>query len=283
MRANGWPPHCWAVRKSGWPDRFQVYPSATHSLTFAPVPPENSIVLSTQQKSGLPGVTPPIGQMATSEKITAYHWLVVIIASCGWLFDCMDQRLFVLCRESASRELLKNSPEALAHLKQYGTYATSWMLLGWAAGGIIFGMLSDKIGRVKTMAITLFFYAGFTGLSGCAHNWSEFIAYRFLMGLGVGGMFGAATTLVAETVPGRLRSWALGSLQILSATGNIIGSLITLRIQPGAINLWGNYSGWRVLFFVGVIPALLTLPILFVLREPEAWKLAKAKAAAGQA
>src|SRR6266850_864871 len=132
------------------------------------------------------------------------------------------------------------------------------------------------------MVVTLLIYSGFTGLSGCAQGWLDFTIYRFLVGMGVGGMFGAATTLVAESVPGRVRSLALGSLQALSATGNIVGSLITLQIQPGATNLWGHYSGWRVLFFVGILPALLVVPILFILREPEAWKKAKAEAAAGR-
>lgn len=215
------------------------------------------------------------------EGVTPYHWLVVIIASCGWLFDCMDQRLFVLARESALKELLKGDAVALAQLRQYIGTATTWMILGWATGGIIFGMLSDKIGRVKTMVATLLIYSGFTGLSGFAHSWVEFTIYRFLVGLGVGGMFGAATTLVAESVPGRFRSVALGSLQALSATGNIIGSLISLQIKPGTENFWGDYSGWRVLFFVGILPSLLVIPIIFVLREPEAWKKAKAEAAAG--
>lgn len=217
------------------------------------------------------------------EGVTFYHWLVVIIASCGWLFDCMDQRLFVLARESALKELLQNDAAALATLKSYIGYATTSMILGWATGGIIFGMLSDKIGRVKTMVATLLVYSGFTGLSGFAQSWVDFTIYRFLVGLGVGGMFGAATTLVAESVPGRFRSLALGSLQALSATGNIIGSLITLQIRPGAENFWGDYSGWRVLFFVGILPALLVVPIVFVLREPESWKRAKAEAGAAGA
>ncbi|MBM3834565.1 MAG: MFS transporter [Verrucomicrobia bacterium] len=216
------------------------------------------------------------------EGVTVYHWLVVLIASCGWLFDCMDQRLFVLARESALKELLQDDAAALAQLKQYIGAATTWMILGWATGGIIFGMLSDKIGRVKTMVATLLIYSGFTGLSGFAQSWVDFAVYRFLVGLGVGGMFGAATTLVAESVPGRFRSVALGSLQALSATGNIIGSLISLQIQPGAQNLWGTYSGWRVLFFVGILPALLVIPMIFILREPEAWKAAKAAGAAGK-
>lgn len=239
------------------------------------------------------------------EKVRPYHWLVVIVASCGWLFDCMDQRLFVLAREPALTELLTgnaealamfqsslNAPvfdapgelskEALALIKIYLGYATTAMILGWATGGIIFGVMSDKVGRVKTMVLTLLIYSGFTGLSGFANSWIDFTIYRFLVGLGIGGMFGAATTLVAESVPAHFRAVALGALQALSATGNILGSLISLGIKPGtAIFLFGSeMSGWRVLFFVGIIPSLLVVPIIFLLREPEAWKLARAGAAA---
>jgi MFS family permease len=201
---------------------------------------------------------------------------VVIIASFGWLFDCMDQRLFILSREPALKELLRSDPAAVANVKTYIGWATTAMIIGWATGGIIFGMMSDKIGRVKTMIATLLVYSGFTGLSGTAQSWEIFTAYRFLVGLGVGGMFGAATTLVAESVPSGFRALALGSLQALSATGNIMGSLLSLGIKPGSVDfLWG-YSGWRVLFFVGILPALLIVPMIFVLKEPEAWKQVKA-------
>src|SRR5512137_1345634 len=78
--------------------------------------------------------SPPAGD--SLEKVTVYHWLVVVLASCGWLFDCMDQRLFVLARGSALKELLQNDAQALAQLKQYIGSATMWMILGWATGGI---------------------------------------------------------------------------------------------------------------------------------------------------
>ena len=217
---------------------------------------------------------------ALYEEVTPYHWLVVIIASAGWLFDCMDQRLFILARESAMTELLGASAAA-AEVKKYSGYATTSMILGWATGGIFFGMMSDRMGRVKTMVATLLVYSGFTGLSGFSQSWVDFTIYRFLVGLGVGGMFGSATTLVAESVPGRVRAVALGALQALSAMGNIIGSLVSLRIQPGATDLLWGLSGWRLLFFVGILPSLLVVPIVFMLREPESWKRAKAEAARG--
>ncbi|MGC9329614.1 MAG: MFS transporter, partial [Candidatus Hinthialibacter sp.] len=158
------------------------------------------------------------------EGVTPYHWLVVIIASCGWLFDCMDQRIFALSREPAIRELLGGGAEEATIGNLLGL-ATGSMMIGWATGGIIFGIMSDRWGRVKTMVVTLLVYSGFTGLSGISHNVYDFMVYRFLVGLGVGGMFGSATALVAESVPSGFRSMALGSLQALSACGNIIGSL----------------------------------------------------------
>ena len=227
-----------------------------------------------------PDVTPRTHEPRDAEAVTAYHWLVVVIASCGWLFDCMDQRLFVLARESAVQDLL-GAGTAAADVKTYSGYATTAMILGWATGGILFGMMSDKWGRVKTMAATLLVYSGFTGLSGFAHSWIDFTVYRFLVGLGVGGMFGAATTLVAESVPGRIRSVALGALQALSAMGNILGSLISLQIQPGADDVLWGYSGWRLLFFIGIVPSLLVIPVILVLREPESWTRTKAEAARG--
>lgn len=235
------------------------------------------------QGPNAPGAGAPTPNPVAGETITLYHWLVVIIASAGWLFDCMDQRLFVLARESALKELLGSDVAAQAALKTYIGYATTSMIVGWATGGIFFGMMSDKWGRVKTMVATLLVYSGFTGLCGMAQGWVDFTIYRFLVGLGVGGMFGAATTLVAESVPGRMRAVALGSLQTLSACGNMFGSLISLQIQPGTLNFWGNLSGWRVLFFVGILPSLLVIPIIFVLKEPEPWKLARAAARSGDA
>lgn len=212
--------------------------------------------------------------------MTPYHWLVVTVASAGWLFDCMDQRLFILARESALTELLGASAAA-AEVKQYSGYATTAMILGWATGGMVFGTMSDRWGRVKTMIVTLLAYSGFTGLSGLSQNWIDFTIYRFLVGLGVGGMFGAATTLVAESVPGRIRAVALGALQTLAAMGNIMGSLISLQIQPGASDLLWGHSGWRLLFFVGILPSLLVVPIVLLLKEPESWTRAMEEAARG--
>ena len=209
--------------------------------------------------------------------VTFYHWLVVIIASCGWLFDCMGGRIFILAREPAIRELLGSSATDTL-VNTWSGWATAVLMIGWATGGIIFGTMSDRCGRVKTMIATLLAYTFFSGLTGLANGVAAFLIYRFLGGLGIGGMFATATTLVAESVPGRIRPLALGMLQTLSAMGNILGSLLSGQIQPGRVDfLWG-YSGWRWIFFAGAVPVVLALPIALWLREPEAWREAKRRA-----
>jgi MFS family permease len=217
---------------------------------------------------------------AVPQKITPYHWWVVILASCGWLFDCMGQRIFVLGREPAMRELL-GAGATDDKVLLWGTLATTALIIGWGTGGLIFGSISDLWGRVKAMIMTLIGYTVFSALSGFSHSVVDFLIYRFLFGLGVGGMFGAATTLVAESVPAHFRTAALGSMQALSACGNMTASALSLRILPGAENFWGHFSGWQVLFFAGVFPIILAVPMALILKEPEPWRRAKAEAAAG--
>jgi MFS family permease len=154
------------------------------------------------------------------------------------------------------------------------------LMFGWATGGILFGLLSDHCGRVKAMVSTLLAYTVFSGLSGFAHSAIAFLVWRLLFGVGVGGMFGAATTLVAESVPPRVRTLALGSLQALSSLGTMLASWLSLGITPGGENYWGHFSGWQVLCFAGVLPVVLAVPMILILKEPEAWKRAKAEAVA---
>ncbi len=228
-----------------------------------------------------------IGQKPWWKEMNRYHWLVLIIASMSWMFDCMDQRFFNIVREPAMRSLLygkqANAPGAVELTAEqkttvafYGRVATGMILLGWAVGGFFFGLLGDRIGRIKTMMITISIYAGFTGLSALSIAWWDFITYRFLMGLGVGGLFAAAVSLVAEVTPAPARPHALGLLQALSALGNVTGSAISIYLKPQS-TLFG-IENWRWLFLVGVLPALLVIAIQKTLKEPESWQRAKTKA-----
>ncbi len=157
----------------------------------------------------------------------------------------------------------------MGQVAAYSGYATTIFLIGWALGGIIFGILGDKLGRARTMIITVLLYSAFTGLSARSRGVGEFALYRFLTGLGVGGQFAVGVALVAEVMSDRARPFALGWLQALSAVGNMLAALCGIGLgqleQSGAIE-----SSWRVMFLIGLAPALLAIPIFLRLKEPGA-------------
>src|SRR5207249_8996570 len=109
---------------------------------------------------------------------------------------------------------------------EYAGYTTSIFMIGWALGGFFFGVLGDKLGRAKTMILTVLCYSAFTGLSALSTGVWDFSFYRFLTGLGVGGQFAVGVALVAEVMPDRARPFALGLLQALSAVGNITAAVM---------------------------------------------------------
>jgi MFS family permease len=208
-------------------------------------------------------------------EMSGYHWWVLAVATLGWLFDSMDQRLFVLARTPALRELLPGAGDA--EISRLAGWATSVFILGWATGGLVFGLVGDRWGRTRTLKITILLYSLFTGLSALARSWWDFAAYRFLCGMGIGGEFAAGVALVAETVPPRARPHCLGLLQGLAALGQVSGSLVSLAVGPQ--EEIAGVAGWRLLFLAGVLPALLVVVIRLGLREPEGWLQARKQAA----
>ncbi len=216
-------------------------------------------------------------------ELNRYHWFVLLVAALGWLFDTMDQQLFALAKTPAMRSLLKDpTPENVT----FGvTVCTSIFLVGWACGGLIFGALGDRIGRAKVMLWTILIYSFCTGLSAFSTGFWDFAFYRFLTGLGVGGEFAVGVALVAEVMPARVRTYALGLLQASSTIGNSIGALLSIGL--GALEGSGAFAGatiggfavtsWRLMFVAGTLPALLALVIRARLKEPEAWLAARRK------
>ena len=206
--------------------------------------------------------------------LTGYHWFVFSMASLAWLFDCLDQQIFLIARNDALSNLLPG--KSPVEIKEYGFTATSIFLIGWATGGMIFGSVGDRIGRAKTLTLTVLLYSLFTGLSAFSTGWYDFAGYRFLTGLGVGGVFGLAVALVADGLPSRARTGALGTLQALSAFGNItaglvgivMGYLVTTKQIDAA-------SSWKYMFLVGAVPAFLCVFLVIKLKEPEAWVAAR--------
>ena len=210
--------------------------------------------------------------------LNRYHWFVFVVAALGWLFDCLDQQLFNIARVPALRDLLGTKDMRI--VAEYGGYATSVFLVGWAAGGLIFGVLGDRIGRARTMFITILIYSLCTGLSALATGFWDFAFYRFVTGLGVGGEWAVGVALVAEVMPERARASALGMLQTLSTVGNVSAALISMGL--GLLEQSGHIAGldaWRVMFIIGALPALLAALIRRRLKEPARWQAAVAPGA----
>ena len=200
--------------------------------------------------------------------LSRYHWFVLIVAALGWLFDCLDQQLFTLARPKAIPELLGVHPSDPI-VGEWSGYTTCIFILGWATGGLIFGALGDRIGRAKTMMLTILVYSACTGLSALSITVWDFSLYRFITGLGVGGEFAVGVALVAEVMPPGARARALSLLQALSAVGNISAALIGWGLAPLEAS---GISAWRIMFVVGAFPALLALVIRRRLKEPESWQ-----------
>lgn len=207
--------------------------------------------------------------------LNSYHWFVFLVASAAWGFDCLDQQIFILARANAMKALHPDGTAADV-LNKAGGIATMWFMIGWATGGLIFGSIGDRIGRAKTLAITVLIYSIFTGLSSFAREPWQFDAFRLITGLGVGGVFGLAVALVADSLPEQARTGALGTLQALSAVGNVTAGLISIyfsrMVAAGSI---APAETWKYMFWVGALPAFLCIFIMVRLKEPEKWVKAR--------
>lgn len=205
------------------------------------------------------------------KEMNSYHWFVFLVASAAWFFDCLDQRLFSLARVPALVSLM-GKPAGSIEVQNFGKEVTAFFLIGWGVGGMIFGALGDKFGRAKMLTLTILIYSVCTGLSFFSHSAVDFAIFRFLTGVGVGGVFGLAVALIAETVPSNARPYCLGLLQILSTIGNLAAGFAKMgidameaskTIEPG--------TGWRYMFLIGALPACMILLTRNRLKEPEPW------------
>src|ERR1700693_899382 len=138
-----------------------------------------------------------------------YEWMVLAIASAGWVFDVFEGQVFGSCMNEALPVLLRGT--GLESRKEFFVnVGLAAFLVGGALGGVLFGMLADRWGRRRVMALTILTYSLFTGLTALAQNWWELAGTRFLVGLGVGGEWAVAAAVVAEVFPPRARPVASG-------------------------------------------------------------------------
>jgi MFS family permease len=198
-------------------------------------------------------------------ELTPYQWRVLVCTCLGWALDIMDGYLYAIILFPAMSDLLGTTQSSV--IGWYGGIVLSIFMIGWALGGLVFGAVADRYGRSKTMAITILIYAGFTGLCATASSWQELAFYRFMTGLGIGGEWSAGAALIAETWPPRSRAKAAGIMQASGGIGFFLASLLYLFIGP---------YGWRWVFALGLLPAIVAFYIRRSLDEPERWVRAKA-------
>jgi MFS family permease len=224
--------------------------------------------------------------------ITRYQWLVLLIASLGWIFDVFEGQIFVASMNEAMPSLVP-SQTTEGRVALYNNIALGAFLVGGALGGIVFGMLSDRYGRKRTMSWTILFYSLFTCLSAFSREWWHLAGFRFLVALGVGGEWAVASTMVAEVFPQRARahvgsifhaSSVFGTYLAVIAATILIGNSAILRWAGSLESHWiAKYIDpvslpWRLSFALGLLPALLIIWIRKGLREPESWQAAQSLA-----
>ena len=194
--------------------------------------------------------------MTWHREISREQWRTLVAAQLGWMLDAMDVMLysFALTAVRSEFQLSGAASGALAALP----------LVTSAAGGILFGWLSDRYGRARALMWSILTFSLLTAFTATAHSVGELVFWRALVGVGLGGEWAAGSVLVAETWPEQHRGKAIGLMQSAWAIGYLLAAVMAAVVLP----VWG----WRPLFVLGVAPALVTLWMRRGIREPARWR-----------
>jgi MFS family permease len=180
----------------------------------------------------------------------------LIAGGLGWMLDAMDVMLYSLVLAFLIREFAMDTRTA--------GLLNSLTLVASGIGGLLFGVLADRIGRIRSLMAAIFVYALASAACGFSHTIPQLATFRFVLGLGMGGEWTTGAALIAETWRAEHRGKALGLMQSAYAIGEAIAALVVALVLP--------HFGWRPVFFVGVLPAFLVFWIQRRVPEPELWK-----------
>jgi len=213
--------------------------------------------------------------------LSRYQWIVLFAAWLGWGFDLFDSILFNFVAPNCVPTLLGleiGSTEARQATLYWTGILTSVLLLGWAAGGVLFGYVGDRIGRARTMQITIAMYALGTAACAFAPNIWWLLAFRVVASLGIGGEWAAGASMVAEVMPEKRRVEAGALLYTSAAFGVTLATLVNLLIAGHWFADQPEVS-WRYVFLCGLIPATVVFGVRLFIHEPERWLIARANSA----
>jgi MFS family permease len=192
----------------------------------------------------------------------------LVAAWLGWAFDGLDGYLYILVATPFVAQLL-DKPMADPEVGKKAALIQATFLVGWAVGGAVFGRIGDRLGRSRTLTLTVLTYALFTGLTFFSTEWWHLLVFRFIAALGIGGEWAAGSALVSEVLPKKHRAWASATLQ----SGYMVGMLLAIATTQFLKGFEPRY-----VFLVGVAPALLTVWIRYAVPEPREWREAAARA-----
>ncbi len=212
-------------------------------------------------------------QKRTFLDMNGYQWTVIFAAWLGWGFDVFDGLLFNYVAPNCVPTLLGltiGSAEAKAATLQWTGILTSVLLIGWAVGGVIFGKVADKIGRTRTLLLTMLLYALGTAMCAFAPNIWFLMVCRIIASLGIGGEWAAGAAMVAEVVPEKRRVEAGALLYTSAPMGLFLATFLTFQITGVYFN--DPASSWRYVFLCGLIPAAVAFIVRLFIKEPERWK-----------
>ena len=215
-------------------------------------------------KAAVTQPVPALKEASWYQELNAGHWRVLAASFLGWVFDGYDNYALFLVAAPALRTLLK--PSQIPHLSTYSGMVVASMLLGVGSGGVAAGVVADYIGRKRTMMLTILMYSICTGLTGLVHTWTQMALFRFLAGLGMGGEWATGTTLMAESWPTRARAKGLGIMQSAFGWGALTASCVWYFLGSA-----GGPNAWRIVFFIGVLPAFFVLYLRRKVQESEKW------------
>lgn len=208
--------------------------------------------------------------------MNGYQWTVIFAAWLGWGFDVFDSLLFNYVAPNCVPTLLGipiKSPEAAKLVPYWTAIVTSLLLLGWAVGGLTFGRVADRIGRTKTLMITMIMYAVGTAACAIAPNIWVLLLFRFVASLGIGGEWAAGAAMVAEVVPEKRRVEAGALLYTAAPAGLFLATYVTYFVQKVAIP-GSPETAWRWVFLFGLMPAIVAFLVRLFVKEPERWESA---------